>query len=272
MKNILSIILLTLTLFSCQSSYDYEDSSDYEDGTYCAEVSYYNDNTGTSSTYTLQVEIEDNMLTQIYWTNGGWLDDSHFTPPDISNGYATFTSDRGYEYSVIIIGNGDCDVSSNSQSRNGRSNENHNIIERPILEDKYVVFIFETKEAEIDYIEGMPSSMFSSGSEAFLYVSHNPHKYSSTPITIYSYTENKLYEKKDKIKQQISMRLESNDYSVKFNINSGGYSNVAEYKRQDAVKSVHSEITKESFEVFDSYKEASEWVSKSKLERLDYVY
>jgi hypothetical protein len=83
----------------------------YINGTYCAEVDYYNSETGTSSTYTLEVEIENNELTIIHWPNGGWLDDSHFTPTDISSGEASFTSDRGIEYTVRIIGNeGDCSV------------------------------------------------------------------------------------------------------------------------------------------------------------------
>ena len=106
------IIISTLILFGCggksssnQGSYD--DDYGYQDGTYCAEIEYYYYKTGTRSTYTLEVEIEDNELTKIYWPNGGWLDDSHFYPPDISDGYATFTSDRGIEYSVKIIGNED---------------------------------------------------------------------------------------------------------------------------------------------------------------------
>jgi hypothetical protein len=44
----------------------------------------------------------------IHFPNGGWLDDSHFDPPDISEGSASFTSDRGYEYDVQILREGDC--------------------------------------------------------------------------------------------------------------------------------------------------------------------
>lgn len=81
----------------------------YKDGVYCAEVEYYYSTTGTQSTYTLEVEIEDEELTVIRWPNGGWLDDSHFSPPDISDGSASFTSDRNVEYHVTIIGKeGEC--------------------------------------------------------------------------------------------------------------------------------------------------------------------
>jgi len=128
MKNIL-ILLLIFGLVSCKnksrnynenSSYSssYDESEDgYSDGTYCAEIEYYYSKTGTRSTYTLEVEIEDNELTIIHWPNGGWLDDSHFYPPDISDGYAEFESDQGVEYTVEIIGEeGDCNLSNYAPS------------------------------------------------------------------------------------------------------------------------------------------------------------
>ena len=83
----------------------------YRDGTYCAEVDYYYSQTGTSSTYTLNVDVENNELVVIHWPNGGWLDESHFMPVDISGGEASFTSDRGVDYTVRIMGEeGDCIV------------------------------------------------------------------------------------------------------------------------------------------------------------------
>lgn len=75
----------------------------YADGEYTAEISYYNPKTRTQSEYTLNVEIEDDKLVKIYWSNGGWLDDSHFTPPDISTGEAFFKSDKGYQYRVRVV-------------------------------------------------------------------------------------------------------------------------------------------------------------------------
>jgi hypothetical protein len=81
------------------------DSENYPDDTYCAEVEYYNPNTGTRSTYTLNVEVENNELTVIHWPNGGWLDDSHFEPQELdSSGNCSFTSDNGYEYDIHITG------------------------------------------------------------------------------------------------------------------------------------------------------------------------
>lgn len=91
------------------SDFDYDDFDDeeyyeYEDGAYCATVDYYNPNTGNSNSYVLNIEIESDELITIYWPNGGWLDESHFSSEDISNGSCTFTSDKGYEYTVTIIG------------------------------------------------------------------------------------------------------------------------------------------------------------------------
>lgn len=116
------LILCLATLFNqCKKSNNnyeeeqesYSDENGYSDGTYCADIDYYYSETGTSSTYTLLVEIENNELTVIHWPNGGQLDDSHFTPPDISSGEASFSSDRGVDYTVKIIGNeGDCLTSS----------------------------------------------------------------------------------------------------------------------------------------------------------------
>lgn len=81
---------------------------EYSDGTWCADVEYYNPNTGTRNTYELDVEVENSELVQINWPNGGWLDQSHFTAEDISSGECSFTSDKGYEYSITLKEKGGC--------------------------------------------------------------------------------------------------------------------------------------------------------------------
>ena len=81
------------------------DSQKYPDGTYSADVEYYNNNTGTRNSYKLNVEVEGHKITLIHWPNGGWLDDSHFDPEELDNfGTCSFTSDAGYEYSIKITG------------------------------------------------------------------------------------------------------------------------------------------------------------------------
>lgn len=108
------LLLVLFSVFSCKKTpANYEDSDNisisqlvdvdgYSDGTYCAEVEYYNPNTGTRSTYESDVEVEDGYLVQIDWPNGGWLDETHFSSEDISSGECSFTSDRGYEYTVTL--------------------------------------------------------------------------------------------------------------------------------------------------------------------------
>jgi hypothetical protein len=80
----------------------------YKDGTYCAEVEYYNPSTGTRNIYDLDVEVEGGELTEIHWPNGGWLDDTHFYPVDITDGECEFTSDRDYRYTVTLGEFGGC--------------------------------------------------------------------------------------------------------------------------------------------------------------------
>lgn len=124
MKNFYILFLICI-LFSCKNKSSYTNSGNeeaysdygYEDGDYCAEIQYYYSKTGTQSVYTLKVEIENNQLVKIYWPNGGWLDETHFTTPEISDGEASFESDQGVEYSVRIIGNAyDCSYSNSAES------------------------------------------------------------------------------------------------------------------------------------------------------------
>lgn len=77
----------------------------YKDGIYLAKVTYFYPKTLTKSNYTLKVEVRDNKLIKIFWSNGGWLDDTHFLPPVLKDGRATFISDRGVNYHVEIIDN-----------------------------------------------------------------------------------------------------------------------------------------------------------------------
>lgn len=125
MKKTVLVILIMMIAISCKNNSSSGNTNwveevacdGYCDDTYCAEIDYYYDKTGTESTYTLKVEIEDNELVKIYWPNGGWLDSSHYNPPDISDGYANFESYEGVEYTVKIIGNGDdCYYDKSAQS------------------------------------------------------------------------------------------------------------------------------------------------------------
>lgn len=87
------------------SSYEEISSEAYPDGTYCADIDYYNSETGTRSSYTLNVEVENNEVTVIQWSNGGWLDSSHFSPEELdSDGNCSFTTYDGKQYDIQITG------------------------------------------------------------------------------------------------------------------------------------------------------------------------
>ncbi len=109
-----TVLLIALIIFVCScgtgnTDENYADAVEqedkdagYKDGTWCADVEYYNPNTGTRNTYQLNVEVKSNELIQIDWPNGGWLDETHFSAEDISDGECSFTSDRGYEFTVTL--------------------------------------------------------------------------------------------------------------------------------------------------------------------------
>lgn len=44
-----------------------------DDGRYKASVLYYNERTGTKSKYSLQVYVDDDRITKIYFPNGGYI-------------------------------------------------------------------------------------------------------------------------------------------------------------------------------------------------------
>lgn len=100
-----------------------ESSEEYSDGTYCAEVEYYNPSTGTRNTYDLDVEVENGELTVIHWPNSGWLDNSHFYPEDVTDGECEFTSDRGYRYTVTLGELGGCGYTDDYKIRRDVNNE-----------------------------------------------------------------------------------------------------------------------------------------------------
>lgn len=124
MFKITFIILISLLSLSCNNSNDTIESrkeikveqnnfngDDFDenienlpDDTYAATVDYYNPNTGTSSTYTLNVEVVDNCVRVIHFNNGGWLDETHIISGGELNedGSTEIESDKGYIYTVTI--------------------------------------------------------------------------------------------------------------------------------------------------------------------------
>ena len=74
-------------------------------GSYCAEVTYSNANTGTHSNYSLLVDVKDNQVICIHWPQGGQLDLDHFNPVQISSDSTSqIQTFEGKQYRVKIVG------------------------------------------------------------------------------------------------------------------------------------------------------------------------
>lgn len=110
--NATSISLLACILLSCGNSSrsqqynSVKDKKEYydnkengiEDGTYSADVDYYNPDTGYSATYTLDVEVQEGCVTTIYFPNDGHLDDSHIDATELDDdGNCVIHDDEGRE-------------------------------------------------------------------------------------------------------------------------------------------------------------------------------
>ena len=93
------IILILFYIFSCGC-----DSRGYPDDTYNAIVEYYNPNTGKSRTYTLDVDVSNNSVTVIYFSNGGRLDEDHIISGGELDSYGVteIETENGYIYTVTI--------------------------------------------------------------------------------------------------------------------------------------------------------------------------
>jgi len=105
-----------------------ETTKGYEDGGYCATIEYYNSSTGKSSTYTLEVEVENGELVKINWPNEGWLDSTHFSPPAVdSDGSCSFSTYDGKDYKVQIDGKEGCGVSYSSPEEDEEGEETESV-------------------------------------------------------------------------------------------------------------------------------------------------
>jgi hypothetical protein len=134
MKRFLYLIV-ALFFFGCSTepdTYNYEElygeEGGFSNGDYCADVEYYNPNSGTRKTYTLNVGVEDNELYVIYWTNGGWSDDDHIDRVELdADGFAETVSDKGYQYEVQITGS-PCSIDDSRAIRRQVENDEEEVV------------------------------------------------------------------------------------------------------------------------------------------------
>jgi hypothetical protein len=75
----------------------------FEDGTHSASVNYHNSRTGYSTTYTLDVEVQDCQIVQINFPNGGHLDEDHISAADLDeDGNASVEGEDGKSFEIQI--------------------------------------------------------------------------------------------------------------------------------------------------------------------------
>ena len=109
-QSILYIGLLTFNcfIFSCSSVSEKKEGNQdsgckFEDGTYSATVDYNNPETAYSTTYTLDVEVQDCQIVQINFPNNGYLDEDHISFADINeDGNASVDGEDGKTYEIQI--------------------------------------------------------------------------------------------------------------------------------------------------------------------------
>jgi hypothetical protein len=74
-----------------------------KDGTFDAKAYYYNKKTGFGNTYILKTEVENCIITQLNFPNGGFLDENHISSTPIDqDGKATVTTDDNKTYELDI--------------------------------------------------------------------------------------------------------------------------------------------------------------------------
>ena len=104
----LKILLLFTLIILTSCGY-----SSVQDGEYCAEIEVHNWKTDKDSYYTLPVEVENNRIIKIHWSNGGWLDETHFSPDeaelDPRDNTTLFEDDRERMFLIKVLENNDCD-------------------------------------------------------------------------------------------------------------------------------------------------------------------
>ncbi len=73
-------------------------------GRYCADVQYYNPNSGTSSDYKLIVTVSDNQLVKLDFPQGYLSDEDLPVSTFSTDGESNLTLSNGYKYSIHISG------------------------------------------------------------------------------------------------------------------------------------------------------------------------
>jgi len=155
----LGLILLLMQFVACKACKEdakesvekKEDSSYKYNGVYCAFVTYYNPKTKFDNAYALNVEIENNFLKRIIFPQGGWLDETHFTPQEFKDQYGVyFTTFDGKSYTIKLDFNQQCSEETRSPLDDQQPTE-----PAYSYENKFIVFVVEGKVSVNTYSPGL---------------------------------------------------------------------------------------------------------------------
>jgi hypothetical protein len=99
--------LYFITIISCNEGVNKKSTNKFKDGIYCSKILYSNSKTGFSNNYNLNIEIKENKIIKIFFKNG-YIDESHFSAPDLSNERAVITTYEGKIFNIYGISETAC--------------------------------------------------------------------------------------------------------------------------------------------------------------------
>lgn len=95
----MKLIYFLIFFLSCQAS--------TFDGTYCSNIKRYNPKTGSESSYTLLIDIDNNYLEAIHWPNVEYSDYDPLASVKFNSKNISYKDILGIKYNINIIGDGD---------------------------------------------------------------------------------------------------------------------------------------------------------------------
>ncbi len=83
----------------------YSETQGYKSGSYCADVKYYNPNTGATKKYSLEIEVENDWIVKIKFGNANYLDRDDFRIVQLDRfGDCSLDCYNGCRFDIAITG------------------------------------------------------------------------------------------------------------------------------------------------------------------------
>lgn len=150
---IMAIPLYFITIISCNERVDKKTTKKIKDGIYCSHIFYTNPKTAFSNTYDLNIEIKDNKIIKIYFKNG-FIDESHFSPPDLSNERPVIITFEGKIFNIYEIRTAAC----NNEKPELEPEKSIPQVLNYKINNEFVVYILEGTEIIEHYSENGSNS------------------------------------------------------------------------------------------------------------------